>query len=462
MVTRKQIDGANPEKVVEQARHWIWTAGEMETAADDYKGHLDRPGGQHWEGETAEAVQSRGADDRKAIHNMGDALSKLGTDTVNTVTESVMPALKNVRQLIENAEKIPGFTVNDDLSVSYDPPQGTSEERAQQCRDACARFSEQIKDAAEKWWVAEQHAGELIDRAAQALSGNFNPLAQGLPMIGSLTHELGWLDRVLSARENQENAFRRVFGRVPNSPADWQTAAMLDAHNYDPKYKGVQSEVSAARIDRQPGKGVVQVNAFIPGQQVWNFGHDKGDNRGFDVNAKPEQARGNLLIDYENGLVVARDNPSVSVESGNVAVHKPDVTVVQGSGGAVNVKWDMADGFVPGGAVAGKLTAHSVAGEMVVKPSEGGGYQIGGHMSDFPAYEVYGNGQPIYQYMPSMGHDERGPLVQLMGDHEFGNPSLLDQFHVDGFKVFPPGPTSIRVDSVQLGPIDNVPTAPTR
>ncbi|WP_457149596.1 hypothetical protein [Mycobacteroides abscessus] len=307
--------------------------------------------------------------------------------------------------------------------------------------------------------VEEGNAADAaLTHAVNLADGDEQPDSLPLTMTGIL----GELDRIRSPRENQEMAFRKVFERAPTTPADWQTAAMLDAHNYDPKYKGVMSEVTAAKIDPQPGKGVVQVNAFIPGKQVWNFGHDKGDNRGFNANALPEQARGNLLIDYENGLVVARDNPSVSVESGNVAVHKPDVSVVQGPGGAVNIKWDMADGFVPGGADMGKLTAHSVAGEMVVKPNDSGGYQIGGHMSDFPAYEVYGNGQAIYQYMPSMGYDERGPLVQLMGDHQFGNPGLLDQFHVDGFKIFPPGPTSIRVDSVQLGPIDNVPTAPTR
>lgn len=307
--------------------------------------------------------------------------------------------------------------------------------------------------------VEEGNAADAtLTHAVNLADGDEKP--SSLPM--SMTGILGELDRIKSPRENQEFAFRQVFDRAPTSPADWQTAAMLDTHNYDPKYKGVQSEVTAAKIDPQPGKGVVQVNAFIPGQRVWNFGHDKGDNRGFNPNALPEQARGNLLIDYENGLVVARDNPSVSVESGNVAVHKPDVSVVQGSGGAVNIKWDMADGFVPGGSDMGKLTAHSVAGEMVVKPNDNGTYQIGGHMSDFPAYEVYGNGQAIYQYMPSMGHNEAGPLVQLMGDHEFGNPGLLDQFHVDGFKIFPPDLTSIRVDSVQLGPLDNVPTAPTR
>lgn len=339
------------------------------------------------------------------------------------------------------------------FSIDYATGAVTPKSDKPGAKDQAADLAAGIRQA-----VAEGDAADAtLTHAVNLADGDEKP--ESLPM--SMTGILGELDRVKSPRENQEFAFREVFNRAPTTPADWQTAAMLDAHNYDPKYKGVMSEVTAAKIDPQPGKGVVQVNAFIPGQRVWNFGHDKGDNRSFNANALPEQARGNLLIDYENGLVVARDNPSVSVESGNVAVHKPDVSVVQGPGGAVNIKWDMADGFVPGGADMGKLTMHSVAGEMVVKPVENG-FQIGGHMSDFPAYEVYGNGQAIYQYMPSWGYDERGPLVQLMGDHEFGNPGLLDQFHVDGFKIFPPDLTSIRVDSVQLGPIDNVPTAPMR
>lgn len=337
-----------------------------------------------------------------------------------------------------------------DYTTGAVKPLSDKPEAAQQAGELAAGIRRAVADG--------DAADATLTHAVNLADGDEKP--SSLPM--SMTGILGELDRIKTPRENQELAFREVFKRAPTTPADWQTAAMLDPHNYDPKYKGVMSEVSAAKIDPQPGKGVVQVNAFIPGQRVWNFGHDKGDNRGFNANALPEQARGNLLIDYENGLVVARDNPSVSVESGNVAVHKPEVSVVQGPGGAVNVKWDMADGFLPGGADMGKLSMHSVAGEMVVKPGDNGGYQIGGHMSDFPAYEVYGNGQAIYQYMPSYGYDEQGPLVQLMGDHEFGNPGLLDQFHVDGFKIFPPDLTSIRVDSVQLGPIDNVPTAPMR
>ncbi|MEC4842612.1 hypothetical protein R2360_25340 [Mycobacteroides chelonae] len=457
MVTRKQIDAANPGAVVELARHWIWAAAQMESAADDYKGHLDKPGGQYWEGKTAEAVQDRGADDRKAIHNMGDALTKLGTDTVNTVTESVMPALKDVRQLIENTEKLGGFTVNDDLSVTYEPPEGTSEERAEQCRDACARFSQQIRDAADKWWAAEQHASELINRAVNALSGNFNPLAQGLPMVGGMTQVLGLLGRVLSPQENQENAFRNVFGRAPRTPADWKTAAMLDPHNYDPKYKGVESDIKVAKIQPQPGLGQVQINAFIPGKEVWNFGKDRGDNRGFDKNASPEHSRVSMMIDYDNGVVIHRQNPSVNAETGAVAVGtNPDVSVKQ-KGSALNIQYESADGFLPGGLASGQASFHTVKGDIALVPTDSG-LQIGGKVTNFPALEIYQGDRALVQYMPSLGYNQAGPLLQLPMSHAEGNASLVDQFHVP--TVAARGEIPMATPGTQLGPTNHIPTVP--
>ncbi|SHQ64458.1 Uncharacterised protein [Mycobacteroides abscessus subsp. bolletii] len=457
MVTRKQIDAANPEATVELARHWIWTAGQMETAADDYKGHLDRPGGQYWDGKIAEAVQNRGADDRKAIQHMGDALAKLGADTVSTVTESVMPALKDVRQLIENAEKIDGFTVNDDLSVSYNPPSGTSEERAQQCRDACARFSEQIKDAAEKWWSAEQHAGELIDRATQALSGNFNPLAGGGVPVGGLTQALGWLSRSLTPKESQEAAFQSVFGRAPSTPADWTTAAMLNPHNYDPKYKGVESDIKVAKIEPQPGKGQVQINAFIPGEKVWNFGKDRGDNRGFDKNASPEHSRVSMLVDYENGVVIHRQNPSVNADTGAVAVGtNPDISVKQ-KGSALNIQYESADGFLPGGLASGQASFHTVKGDIALVPTDSG-IQVGGTVTSFPALEIYHGDRALVQYMPSLGRNEFGPLLQLPLSHAEGDASLINQFHVPTAAAR--GDIPIATPGTQLGPTDHIPTVP--
>lgn len=199
------------------------------------------------------------------------------------------------------------------------------------------------------------------------------------------------------------------------------------------------------------------MNAFIPGQRVWNFGHDRGDNRGFDANSLPEHSRGNILVDYDNGLVVARDNPSVSAESGNVAVHAPEVSVAQAKDGTVNIRYDMADGFIPGGVATGAVSLHNVAGDISIKPTDTG-VQLGGHVTDFPALEIYHGTEPLYHYMPRMGYDEAGPLVQLMTQHEVGNPGLLEQFQMH--KLIPHGEMLVRVPSVDLAPVSNMPIAP--
>jgi uncharacterized protein YukE len=177
MVTRPQIKNARPEVVIILAENWATAATTLESAADDYKGFIDKPGGQYWEGNTAEAAQNRAADDRKAVIGMADALTKLGNDTILAIAESVMPALKNVRQLIENCEKHPGFTVNDDLSVSYTAPEGTSDKDEKASKDAVAGFAQQIKDAADTWWQAEQHVADQITAGQKGLAAHFNPLA---------------------------------------------------------------------------------------------------------------------------------------------------------------------------------------------------------------------------------------------------------------------------------------------
>lgn len=456
--TRKQIDAAKPEATIELARHWIWTAAQMETAADDYVGYLTKPGGRSWDGQIAEATQHRGADDRRAIVNMADDITKAANDTINAIAESVMPALKNVRQLIENCEKLGGFTVHDDLSVTYEPQAGTSEERAQQCRDACARFSEQIKDAANAWWAADQHAGELIDRLAAALPANFNPLAGGGAPVGGLTQALGWLNRTLSPKESQEAAFQHVFGRAPTTPADWKTAAMLNPHNYDPKYKGVDSDIRVAKIEPHPGKGQVQINAFIPGEKVWNFGKDYGDNRGFDKNASPEHSRVTMLVDYDNGVVIHRQNPSVT-DSGKVAPGVPNVYVNELKDGTINLRYNSADGFMPGGLPVAELSLHEVRGNVVIQPG-GSEFNVGGTISGFPATEIYHGQASLAQYMPSLGYNEMGPARQLPSTAYIGDQSLLAPFQAGtvapghGMVVPPPSP------GTKLGPLTDIPTAP--
>jgi hypothetical protein len=260
-------------------------------------------------------------------------------------------------------------------------------------------------------------------------------------------------------RRNQGEAFEQAFGREPVSAHDWATAAMLDPHSYDPKNQGVPPEIVAARITPEPGKGVVKVNAFIPNNRVWNFGHDLGDNRGFDSKASPENSRASAIVDYDNGIVVVRQNPSVSQESGAVAVAKPSVSVAQSSDGTVDLSYEMSDGFIPGGPTVGGLMLHNVAGELAIKPADDG-FSLGGHVTDFPALEIYQNGKPLLQYMPAMGYDEAGPLVQLMTQHGVGDLELLDQFRTH--KLIPHGEMTVHVPVVDLGPVSDMPTAPVK
>lgn len=56
-------------------------------------------------------------------------------------------------------------------------------------------------------------------------------------------------------RQNEIDAFKQVFGREPTSAADWETAAALDPHSYDPKYKGVGPQIKVVKIRPVPGQG---------------------------------------------------------------------------------------------------------------------------------------------------------------------------------------------------------------
>lgn len=445
--TRKQIEAAKPEATIEMARHWIWTAAQMETAADDYVGYLTRPGGQTWEGATAEATQHRGGDDTKTANA-----------AINALAESVMPALKNVRQLIENCEKLGGFTVHDDLSVTYEPPAGTSEERAQACRDACTRFSEQIKDAANAWWAADQHAGELIDRVAAALPANFNPLAGGGVLVGGLTQALGIIGtpKKLTPQENREVAFRNVFGRALVSPSDWATASMLDPHSYNTKNVGVPPEVRVAKIEPVPGQGVVRANWFIPSQEVLypsersGVGHNFGDNRGFNPKFAPEDARVSAIVDYENGVVVVRQNPSVETDTGRAMAGNPWASVSQDTNGAVKLYYNTADPWAPFGEMPSKLANYSVNGNIVVQPGAAGP-SVGGQMTSFPAFEAYhdtpsGGTSQLAQVWPPGRADELGPVTGLPFMQHVGDQGILRS--MDGARMTELMPPESRVPTV--------------
>ncbi len=75
----------------------------------------------------------------------------------------------------------------------------------------------------------------------------------------------------------------------------------------------------------------------------------------------PEESRVAIYTDFENGIIVARQNPSVNADTGEVrAGTPPDISAVQQSNGAVLLRYNAADPFSPGGEVPAKAS-HSAS-----------------------------------------------------------------------------------------------------
>jgi hypothetical protein len=235
-------------------------------------------------------------------------------------------------------------------------------------------------------------------------------------------------------RLNQVDAFREVFGRDPVSASDWTTAAALDAHTYDPKFRGVDSEVRVARIDPVPGQGVVRASQWIPQRDVtsfppWkrDFGNERGPNSRFD----PEDTKVTTYIDYDNGIVVMRQNPSVELNQdgspGRVAVGVPQGSVTQTPDGSVRIKYDAGNPLVPGISTdpRGPLGDHrlSVNGDLVFTPGPGG-VHVDGTRTDYPSLEIYqdlpnGNTRTVL-IDPAQSGRSTGPVLNLPFHHDVG------------------------------------------
>lgn len=229
--------------------------------------------------------------------------------------------------------------------------------------------------------------------------------------------------------EAESDAFRETFGREPSSETDWRTAEMLNTENYDPKYKGVDSEVVVSRIEPVPGQGVVRMGLFIPSETVFNIPeNDLGDNRGFDKNFSPEHTRASVYVDYENGVVITRQNPSVQTD-GEVRVDAPETKTWQTSDGTVMVDYNAKNPFAPPGSeLAGKV----VSGTVIVSPHDDGP-SIYGDVGDYPSLEIYSDrpGEPTRTLLNDEADNtgSAGPLLELGTNHVVGEkPDNFDDF----------------------------------
>lgn len=283
--------------------------------------------------------------------------------------------------------------------------------------------------------------------------------------------------------QNQRNAFQSMFGRQPSSSSDWRTAAALDPHSYLPLTKGVPPNIVVGRIAKVPGTGVVQTNAFIdtktaPAGVLTNA----GDDRGFDPQALPDTSRVTFLIDYENGIVVARQNPSIRLDDGAVMTGHPDVSVAQESNGMVHIKFNAADPFTPVLGENTKLVNASVNGDLYYQPTADGGVRVGGTTGYYPAWEVnhyapdgaataaLQEKPPLIDHPALLTFPERG-VGDLQLPYAFNNvlPPVPGMSEPAGIPDVPRGPVAAGgmpplitspLGTTTLGPMGSAPTIP--
>ncbi|MHA3020454.1 hypothetical protein ACXPWS_09280 [Mycobacterium sp. BMJ-28] len=277
-------------------------------------------------------------------------------------------------------------------------------------------------------------AAEVIDRE----------LAHGLNLLDG-TDQPGSpptipIDQDSERARNQKDAFKRVYGYEPMTANDWRMAAALDPHSYLPKNNGVPPQIVAGRITPQPGKGVVRTNLFIPTDQVINTWKDMtdlqnqrlfpmnfGDNRGPSATADPEDSRVSLYVDYDNGIVVARQNPTAAVDGqrGGAAAGTPNIHVVQAPDGRMTIDYDASDAYEN---PAGTAMGVTVNGRVTLSPQDDGVVALGGNTTIYPSMETYqyraGVPPETLQWTPANSGSEYGPGTSLTRHHWVGDATI--------------------------------------
>ncbi|QGW34790.1 DUF4164 domain-containing protein [Mycobacterium avium subsp. avium] len=275
-------------------------------------------------------------------------------------------------------------------------------------------------------------------------------------------------------RHNQIEAFKQVFGREPSSAADWETAAALDSQTYDSKFNGAKSEIRVVRIRPVPGQGVVRVSQWIEQRDVRSFPpwkRDLGNNRGANPNFDPEDTKVTTYIDYENGIVVLRQNPSVEENStggpGPVKVGIPKGSVTQLPDGSVRIKYDAGNPFAPGISAdpKGPLMDHTVTvnGDLVFTPGPEG-VQVDGTRSNYPSLEVYQDrlGGTTHTVLtdPARSGSSDGPLLNLPRHHDVGPLGGKAFAPFDTGRWNPKYDVPTPLPATDFGPVTDIPAVP--
>jgi len=274
-------------------------------------------------------------------------------------------------------------------------------------------------------------------------------------------------------KHNQEEAFKQVYGHAPTSGSDWEMAAALDPHTYNPDFKGTPSEVRVVRINPVPGQGVVRSSQWIPQRDVTGYpppSRDLGNNRGPDAHFDPENTKVTTYIDYEHGVVVMRQNPSVEMNAdgspGQVKVGGPQGSVTQTPDGAVRIRYDAGNPLAPGWTTdpSGPFGTHreSVNGDLVFTPGPGG-VHVDGTRTNYPSMEIYQdmpNGTTHTVLIdPAQSGSSTGPALNLPLHHEIGiGGRAFEPFDKGGWNPRYDVPTPL--PSTPFGPVTAPPSVP--
>jgi len=383
-----------------------------------------------WQGVSHEAATAQAQAISKSLLKHADECDQAGRDVGSAASE--VESIKAEWTRIQRMADRWGITIDIAAGAlecvpSADPAQQAEDEHHLQI------VHDAITDLLRRADATDQHLAAAIANAQSDIANGASAEAPLAPPPEQL--------------RNQIDAFRRAFGRDPVSESDWETAAALDPHSYNPKNKGVDANIVIARIKPVPGQGVVRTNLFIPSKDVWapslelppfDNGHmlpydnNIGDNRGFNPYIGPEESRVAIYTDFENGIIVARQNPSVNADTGQVRAGIPDVSAVQQTNGAVLLRYNAADPFSPGGEAPAKAIPFSVNGTLGIAPGADGP-RVGGEVTSFPALEIYndrgGTTSPLLQSWPSFTDDASGPMVGLLPHKDVGDLSVLTSFN---------------------------------
>ncbi|MFI6869790.1 WXG100 family type VII secretion target [Nocardia sp. NPDC050406] len=459
-----------------------------------YEYQIDR-GPQHfanlngaWSGRAYDAAYNRVGEDHWQAKKIKEEVTDL-VDLLNQAASRLATEKSVLLGKVADAED-PAFTIaGETLTVSdvwkvtatY-PPKVTADDRRKiddrvaseqglvnsafySLRDAAAQFDQAIRTAAQQIRDAGSNFGDGVD--APVVPGTV------IPAPGSSEART-----VASAA-----AFEGMFGRPPVTDIDWATAKSLNPNSYDPKYQGLPPEIRVVKIQPQPGQGLVRTSHFIEQRDVsnpqWNnpLGRDRGDDRGADPHFDPEHARVTTYVDYENGIVVMRQNPSVVQNAdgspGEVRVAAPDGEVWQADDGSVRVKYNAGNPFAPELAADPPILNSdnttldtgdhklTVNGDLVFTPGRDG-VTINGTRTDYPSLEAYqdrpdGSTRTI-AVDPAVTGRSWGPAVNLPFHHDIGNPdNAFPKFHDWNYDYDVPGNPK---PSTPFGPVADPPGVP--